>query len=107
MSRARILMARRCSGRGSMGSRTGERVFPSPVVGRLARKRIWRQQRRGGSSINGRGKETAMHNVVRKLKTRTVWQEFGEVMAMIPNGIRVRTSVGEFDAVRAVGCLVE
>jgi len=48
-----------------------------------------------------------MHNAVRKLKTRAVFQEFGEVIALIPNGTRVRTSVGEFDALRAVGCLVE
>lgn len=48
-----------------------------------------------------------MHNAVRKIKTRAVWQEFGEVMAMHPQGMRVRTSIGEFDAQRAVGCLVE
>jgi hypothetical protein len=48
-----------------------------------------------------------MHNAARKLKTRTVWQEFGEVIAIKPSGVRVQTALGELDATRAVGCLVE
>jgi len=48
-----------------------------------------------------------MHNAARKLKARSVWQEFGEVIAIKPSGLRVSTSIGEFDATRAVGCLVE
>jgi Protein of unknown function (DUF3540) len=48
-----------------------------------------------------------MHNAARKLKARSVWQEFGEVIAIKPSCFRVLTSMGEFDATRAVGCLVE
>jgi hypothetical protein len=48
-----------------------------------------------------------MHSAARKHAARAVWQDFGEVVAIRPAGILVRTETAEFDARRAVGCLVE
>lgn len=47
-----------------------------------------------------------MHSAARKLEARTVFQEFGELVAESSGGLRVRTALAEVVAQRAVSCLV-